>query len=168
MSYQPISEYPPTRPDLGRNWPQPQPEPQPSRRPAPGSVHATVIIMYLVGLVAIGSGALAIWIALRGTGLVGSAGDLPVDVAEVGLPTGAVAIFAGLFMMAIARKVQRGRQWARMFVLVLSVVSAAWTLYAGTVGPGQGNVLAGLVLPVVYLILLNTRAARSWFRDRTY
>jgi hypothetical protein len=29
-------------------------------------------------------------------------------------------------------------------------------------------VLVGLVFPVLYLILLNTRAARSWFRARTY
>jgi len=158
MSYQPISEYPPTRPDLGQPWPQPEQ----ARRPAPGSVQIAVLLMYLVGLLSIGLGGLTVWIALGGTG------DVPVKIADVGLPAAAVAIFVGLFMMAIARKVQRGRQWARMFILALSAVSAVWTLYAGTVGPGQGNVLAGLVLPVVYLILLNTRAARSWFRDRGY
>jgi hypothetical protein len=164
MSYQPISEYPPTRPDLGPGWPQRKPV----RRPAPGSVQAAVIIMYLVGLLAIAVGALGIWAALRGQGLVSGGADLPVDVARAGLPAGAVAIFTGLVTLAIARKVQRGRQWARVLVVALSVLSAAWTLYAGTVGPGQGNVLAGLVLPVVYLILLNTRPARSWFRERTY
>jgi hypothetical protein len=63
----------------------------------------------------------------------------------------------------------RGRQWARVFVLAVSAVAASATLYDGLAGSGaRVNVLVGLVCPVLYLVLLNTPAARAWFARRGY
>jgi len=50
-------------------------------------------------------------------------------------------------------------------VLVLSGLSVVATLYTGLVRDGETNALTGLVVPVIYLVLLNTTAARSWFRS---
>ena len=79
---------------------------------------------------------------------------------------GVLAVLA-LITLVIARKLQRGRQWARALVLFLSVVSVASVAYSfyTTADPRSA---AGLFLPVLYLILLNTRAARSWFRAHNW
>ena len=54
-------------------------------------------------------------------------------------------------------------------VIVLSALSIAGTLYDGLAATGtHTNALGGLVFPVLYLVLLNTPAARSWFRSHTY
>jgi hypothetical protein len=66
--------------------------------------------------------------------------------------------------LVIARKLQRGRQWARVTVLLLSVLSIAGTGYE-VWQLGDRHLLPGLALPVLYVLLLNTRAARSWFAE---
>jgi hypothetical protein len=63
----------------------------------------------------------------------------------------------------IARQLQRGQQWARMTVLMLSVLSIAASSYE-VWRLGDRQLLPALVLPLLYLLLLNTRAARTWFR----
>jgi hypothetical protein len=84
---------------------------------------------------------------------------------------GLFAVFVavvGLVTILLGRKVQRGRQWARVLVLILSVLSiagvAASMAEAGSVSPYA----SGLVYPLLCLVLLNTRAARSWFRWHTW
>jgi len=83
--------------------------------------------------------------------------------------TGAGAVIAGalgivaLLWLMIARTLQRGQQWARVTVITLSLLSVAATGYE-VWRLDDGQLLPGLVLPVIYVLLLNTRAARSWFR----
>ena len=138
----------------------------PRRYSAPPSVHVVAILQYLVGA---GLLAVAALIALTVTGSR-RVDDVPVEyVRHAGLAVAAVFAFGALFVTVIGRKLQRGRQWARVLTLLLSGVALAGTLFNGLVGTGdRTNVLGGLVLPVLYLILLNTRAARSWFLDRSY
>jgi hypothetical protein len=143
---------------------------EPVRRSAPASVHLVAMIGYLAGLALIAAGVGA-WVFSLGGGQSldpGRYGQLVGELRRLGLPGGALLAFAGLLVMAVSRKVQRGRQWVRLLVVVLSALSIAGTLYDGLVGPGTTNVLLGLVLPVIYVVLLNTSAARSWFRRRTY
>ncbi|MGC9667388.1 hypothetical protein ACNTMW_12620 [Planosporangium sp. 12N6] len=145
-------------------------EPAIRRRSAPPSVHAVAVIGYLAGLALVAAGAGA-WAAVLGDGQVPDLfqfGELTVDLRAMGLTAGAVSVFVGLFVLALARKLQRGRQWVRVAVVGLSAVSIAVTLYDGLLGQARANVLVGLVLPVVCVVLLNLPAARSWFRDRTY
>jgi hypothetical protein len=73
--------------------------------------------------------------------------------------TGVVA----LMWLIIARALQRGQPWARITVLMLSVLAIAATGYE-TWRLHATPALAGIALPLLYLLLLNTRAARSWFR----
>jgi hypothetical protein len=143
---------------------------EPARRSAPPSVHVVSIIGYLAGLALMATG-VAAWVVSLGGGQsldLGRFGQVIVDLRQMGLGAAAVFVFVGLLVMALARKLQRGRQWVRVLVVVLSAVSIAGTLYDGLVGQGRANVLVGLVFPVVYVVLLNLPAARSWFRRHTY
>jgi hypothetical protein len=141
----------------------------PGRHSAPASVHVVAVLQYLVGvafLLVAGLSALVAFGAGRyNQNLHGADGLLT----HIGLAVAAVLAFVGLLVIGIGRKLQRGRQWARILVLVLSVLSLVGTVYDGLLGTGnQANALGGVVFPVLYLILLNTRAARSWFRSHTY
>jgi hypothetical protein len=145
------------------------PHPAPVRRTAPASVHVVALIGYLAGLALLVAGLAAAVYALGGHRYV--QGQFPVDVSGVtdaGFAVGALLVFGALLTLAVSRKLQRGRQWVRVLVLILAAASIANTLYSGLVTGGQANVLLGLVVPVVYVVLLNTSAARSWFRRRTY
>ena len=127
------------------------------------TVHAAAFLLYLGGVILF---ALAVT-AAGGGRLIERSGDVPA--VEGGLPMAAIYAFVGLFTVVIGRKVQRGRQWARFLVSVLSVVSVLATLYTGLASPdGTSNVLLGLVFPVLYVIFLWTPSARSWFATRTY
>jgi drug/metabolite transporter (DMT)-like permease len=162
MSYGYSPSYPPTQFDYGYA--------EPTRRSAPASVHVVAIMQYLGGLVLLVIGAVAAVYALGGERYLAGTSDTDIaaEVRGIGLAIGAVLVFGGLLSLVIGRKVQRGRQWARVLVLVLSVLSVAGTLYTGLVRGGETNALTGLVVPVLYLVLLNTSAARSWFRSHTY
>jgi hypothetical protein len=127
------------------------------RRSAPASVHLVAILQYLGGLALVVIAALMLLVAGGGRLRTGA------------IPVAALLVFVGLVVIAIGRKLQRGRQWARVLVIVLSALSIAGTLYDGLVATGtHTNALGGLVFPVLYLVLLNTPAARSWFRSHTY
>jgi hypothetical protein len=162
MSYGYSPNYPPTRIDHG--YPDAA---EPVRRSAPASVHLVAIMQYVGGLVLLGIGGAA---AAYDLGYLdpASIGPVGADLPKGGLAVAAVFAFGGLLALAIGRKVQRGRQWARVLVLVLAVLGVVSTLYNGLVLAGQTNALVGLVLPVLYLVLLNTGAARSWFSRHTY
>jgi hypothetical protein len=140
-----------------------------SRRSAPPSVHGVAILQYLAGFVLLLAAGLITLVSVAGDRWTA---DLPDSarnmIAGTGLAIAAFLGFAGLFTVVVGRKLQRGRQWARILVMVLSALSLAGTLYNGLLLSRDTNVLVGLVFPVLYLILLNTRAARSWFRARTY
>jgi hypothetical protein len=165
MSYGYSPDYPPTRYDYGSGYAQPAP----TRRSAPASVHVVALIQYLSGLVLVGVGVLAGMFTFgAGPSIDQSRFSQFVDVRGLGLAVGAIFVFVGLVVIVIGRKLQRGRQWVRLLVLALSAVSVGATLYNGLVGQGGTNVLFGLVIPVLYLVLLNLPAARSWFRSHTY
>jgi hypothetical protein len=135
------------------------------RRSAPASVHTVAILQYLGGLaLLLVAGLMAV---VAGGRLNGS--QVPDFVRTGAVPVAGVFAFVGLVVIALGRKLQRGRQGARVLVIVLSVFSVAGTLYDGLAATGtHSNVLGGLVFPVLYLVLLNTPAARSWFRSHTY
>jgi hypothetical protein len=168
MSKRQADTYPATDHDdeYGHDYPQ---QPEPVRRTAPASVHVVALIGYLAGLGLLVAGLAAAVYALGGHRYV--EGQLAVDVSAVtgaGFAAGALLVFGALLTLAIARKLQRGRQWVRVLVLILAAASIANTLYSGLVAGAEANVLLGLVLPVIYVVLLNRTAARSWFRSHTY
>jgi hypothetical protein len=149
--------------------------PYPARRGAPGSVLTVAVLQYLGGLLSLLTGVLVGLLALGAT-RINVAPDvtsqlppgLASSIAGLGLAVGGLVVLAGLVAIWFGRKLHRGRQWARILALVVSGLSIVGTLYNGLLGPGDVNVLTGLVVPVLYLVLLNTRAARSYFRTGTY
>jgi hypothetical protein len=138
------------------------------RSTAPPSVHIVALLQYLNGLLTL-LGAMAV-------AVLTFAGRQAFDERRIQIPTeieqgvtGAGAVIAGalgivaLLWLMIARTLQRGQQWARVTVITLSLLSVAATGYE-VWRLDDGQLLPGLVLPVIYVLLLNTRAARSWFR----
>jgi uncharacterized BrkB/YihY/UPF0761 family membrane protein len=140
------------------------------RQSAPASVHLVALFQYLGALLTLGA-AVAVGMIARGLAKGGLADRVP-DTVRTGLSGGGIVIAValgvlGLLWLVIARRLQRGRAWARATVIVVSTLSIAGTGYGYWLGR-QPDVLAGLALPVLCLLLLSTRAARSWFRHGTW
>jgi hypothetical protein len=143
----------------------------PARRSAPPSVHVIAILQYLSGFGALVTAAIA------GYFVYVSSQQTPHPSQDVISPEGAMRLFGlaaavfavvGLITIFLGRKLQRGRQWARVLVLILSVLSIACVVASVAVGGAAQTWASGLVYPVLCLVLLNTRAARSWFRWHTW
>jgi hypothetical protein len=137
-------------------------------RSAPPSVHVVALLQYLGGLLTL--------LAAIGVAALTIGGQAVLDRRRIQLPadvqqglTGAGLVIAGaltivaLLWLVIARKLQTGQQWARITVILLSLMSVAGTAYEVWQLHDRRS-LPGLVLPLLYLLLLNTRAARTWFR----
>ncbi|MFI9510930.1 hypothetical protein [Nocardia sp. NPDC052566] len=107
------------------------------RGPMPGTVQALVILLYVGG----------IYVALYGL--------------SQGGPYLAVQLVHGLLYVGLAVFVQLGKSWARTVLLFLCAIGAMRGVLALSDGVFAGLWL--LVAPALYLILLNTHAARVWF-----
>ena len=150
---------------------------QQQRSSAPFSVHVVAFFIYLGGVLVL-LGALAVGaLGLGATQL--QAEDLPegagAALAGVGLIVAVVLLLLSVLYFLIARKLQRGRQWARVLVLIfcgLGILGTAlqlFTLFQMDADPVMlGAAGSSLIGPVLFIILLNTSAARSWFSYRTY
>ncbi|MEJ3745256.1 hypothetical protein WEI85_18430 [Actinomycetes bacterium KLBMP 9797] len=106
----------------------------------PGSVQALAILLYIGG-------------GLSALGAIMS-----------GWPRVAIYLPIALAYLWLARKIQLGRPWARIVLMVLcglGAVKAAVIL----VGDDVFGALSALAWPVVYAILVNTASARAWFRQ---
>jgi hypothetical protein len=127
-------------------------------------VHIVAVLQYITGLVLL-CGAVVIAFVTFGSGEIRGT-ELPPairSVAGAGLAIGALCVFGGMLALIIGRRLHRGRQGARMLTLALSAVSLAVNVWA-LVTTGAADPLSGLVLPILYLGLLNTPAAREFFR----
>ncbi|MFC8618792.1 hypothetical protein ACFT9M_20590 [Micromonospora purpureochromogenes] len=108
---------------------------------------ATAILLYV-------GGALTLVYGLSGASTGGVLSAL--------LPSWALALF-GLLYFGLGWGVQHGRRWARRTLLVLCAVGVAFATLRLVAG-GVPQALGDLLWPVVYAVLLNTEAARAWFR----
>jgi hypothetical protein len=150
-------------------------QPQPVRTTAPISLHLVAVAQYLGGLVILAATAVLGLAALdlfpRLTYSVGNDTwtNRPANL------TPAVAIVCGVFFLVgvialvLGRKLQRGRNWARLVLITLNALSvggAAWQAFTHAVP--LASALVAMALPALFLILLNTSAARSWCHRRTY
>lgn len=136
------------------------------RHRAPPSVQTVALFQYLGGLLTLAAAATVETIA-RGTPRYAALDRVPGTIRSnlhTGGPIIAVALAVlGLCWLLVARKLQRGRQWARLTVLVLSLLGVATALYLAGLRHDPW-VLAGLALPGLWAMLLTTDAARSWCR----
>lgn len=131
----------------------------------PVGVHIVAIMQYVTGVVLI--------LAAGVIGVItfndGRIGDTTVPesvrgaVTGAGLAIAALALVAGFIALSIGRRIHRGRQGARVLVIVLSAVSLGINVYT-LVTRGVADPLSGLVLPTLYLVLLNTPPVRAYFR----
>ena len=140
------------------------------RATAPASVHLVALFQYVGGLLTLlASTGVVLLVYGRGKVLDEQRIRIPETMrrqivqGQAGLVMAIGLAIVALMWLIIARSLQRGGQWARITVLMLSVLSIAatgWDAWRFQ----NGRVLAGVALPLLYLLLLNTRAARSWFR----
>lgn len=141
---------------------------------APASVHVVALCQYVAGLVVL-LGAAGIVVLRYGHGRILDENRIQLPAAvrariDTGQAVWVMAVGLGilaLMWLIIARSLQRGQQWARMTVLTLAMLSIGVTLYEAWRFADQ-QLLVGLVLPLLYVLLLSTRAARSWFRWGTW
>jgi hypothetical protein len=151
--------------------PQPAWRPAPMRAGAPVSLHLVAIAQYLGGVLML---ALAAMLGLAAANVfprlelaVGASTwtNRPADVTPVVAVVCAVVALIGLTAIVLGRKVQRGRNWARIVLIVLNVLSAAsavWQAYM--LADWSAPTLVAIAVPVLFVVLLNTRAARAWCR----
>lgn len=149
------------------------------RRSAPPGVHVIAILQYLGGALTLVGAAIFAFIAVmvaNGNYTTADAnvpdnwfnGDTADAVAAIfGVVAGIMFLF-GLITIVLARKLQRGRQWARIIVLMLSILSLLSVIATLAAQQQVDASIGGVFFPVLCLILLNTRAARSWFRYHTW
>ena len=141
--------------------------PQPAyamRTTAPIALHVVAIFQYLGGLAML---AVAALVGLTATDTV-ARWDVPLATRTstvAPLVAIVVAVFAvtGLIAIVLGRKLQRGRNWARVVLTllnVLSLASVAWQAYTTTSLLTPATIVSA-AMPALFLILLNTRAARS-------
>jgi hypothetical protein len=137
----------------------------PGRRSAPPSVHVIAILQYVGGFAALVAAAILGYAAFT----VSQEAPTPYDIIS---PEGAARLFglvavivavSGFVAILLGRKVQRGRQWARVLVLILSVLSLAGVAASIAAEQTVAPYALGLVYPLLCVVLLNTRSARSWF-----
>jgi hypothetical protein len=138
---------------------------RPARTSAPVSVHLAAFVLYLSGLLVLLAAA-AVYAVTRGA--AGTAGAVPAEVSRAGVPAAIALALYALCWLFVGRKVQRGRQWARVLVLVLSVLSVVGGVVEVLRTGASGLTVGQFVVPVLLVLLLNTTAARSWFRYHTY
>jgi hypothetical protein len=141
-----------------------------SRRSAPASVQTVAILQYVGGLLALAGAVLfALLAAKTVTPPANTVSRVVAADAQSRVFVAGAVFFAisGIIAIWLGRKVQRGRNWARWILIVLSVLSLVSTVYQ-SYQLGNSSYYGGVVLPILYLILLNTRAARSWCRYHTY
>jgi hypothetical protein len=138
------------------------------RPSTPASVHLVAAFQYLSGLLLMAlSGLAVLTVAAR---QYGWHTHLPQEGADLSTWESLVVtvVFVGFAVVwfILGRNLQRGRHWARVFVLVLSVPSLLGALRTFETTPRTVWALVGLVPPILTLILLNTRSTRAWFRSR--
>lgn len=148
-----------------------------ARRSAPPGVHVLAILQYLAGFLTLAVAALFAWAAVvvangtyedvSGTPIADDLIDSEGAAVVLGVIAGTVAFF-GLITIFLGRKLQRGRQWARVIVLMLSILSLVSLVASIALTQRVDVSIASVAYPVLCLILLNTGAARSWFRYRTW
>src|SRR5689334_13203827 len=139
----------------------------PARRTAPPGVHVLAILQYLAGLVTLGVAALFAWAAVVvANGTIEDVAGTPIAdglVDQQGAATilgviAAVVAFFGLLTIFLGRKLQRGRQWARVIVIMLSVLSLGSLALSIALAQRIDVSIAGVAYPALCLILLNTTA----------
>jgi hypothetical protein len=147
----------------------------PVRTTAPISLHIVAIFQYLGGLLVLGAAALmALALANVAPRWNFSAGNdvfttRPQVITTATYVVIGIVALIGLTAVVLGRKVQRGRNWARILLTLLNVLSIAGGVWQGyTTGAAYAATLMSIAFPLLFVVLLNTRAARNWCHYRTY
>ncbi|WP_433086375.1 hypothetical protein ACQP1P_13070 [Dactylosporangium sp. CA-052675] len=149
--------------------------PHPVRTTAPISLHIVAIFQYLGGVLMLGAAALLALAAAR----IAPAWDLrmggdtfttrPEALTVATYTVIGTAALMGLVAIVLGRKLQNGRNWVRVLLTLLNGLSVLGGVYQGYVtGAPYAATLMSVAFPLLFVILLNTRAARGWCRYRTY
>jgi hypothetical protein len=151
------------------------PQPYPMRTTAPVSLHIVAIFQYLGGLLVLAAGAFLALAAFRiapELHYTTGASTFTTRPQDVTLVTGVICgtiMCVGLITIILGRKVQVGRNWARVLLTLLNGLSVAGGVWQGySAGAPYAQTLISVAFPLLFVLLLNTRAARSWCRYGTY
>lgn len=133
-----------------------------SRRGVPGPVMLAALLLYLFAAVCVLL-ALGVFGAVQGDPSL--AGNLPAGVEGGGIGTLIALVALAVGVALVAGRLRRGRRWAWLLVVGLSIVTLVFALIS-LAGPEPvgGTVAVPVLVSVLLLVLLNVRQARGWFR----
>ncbi|PFG16261.1 LssY-like putative type I secretion system component LssY [Propionicimonas paludicola] len=137
----------------------------PVRRRAPGSVIFGVAATALQALAFLGLGL----IFVAGKDVIATSTEAQGITQEVVLAFGVIALVAGLADLVLAVATLAGRNWARLLVCALSLVSVASTFVSRTLENEHGPMHADLIplaASVLVLLALSSESARSFATSR--
>lgn len=140
----------------------------PARTSAPVSVHLAAFVLYFTALLLLLAAGVLLFVTHSAAGAARTSSGLSAEIMRIGVPAAIVIALFALCWVVVGHKLQRGRQWARVLVLVLSVLSIISGVVEVVRSGASGAAIGQFVVPVLLVILLNTTAGRSWFRYHTY
>jgi hypothetical protein len=137
---------------------------RPIRRPA--AVLVVVIAQYLGGVLALGLAGFCVWWAAD----VDPNRPDPYDnLTPPDLEIAAMVIFSvffaffGVLSLTLGLMLQRGREWARITLIIINVLAALLVIVgASVVSEGHPGQLLALAILAAFLVLLNIRSTRRW------
>jgi hypothetical protein len=144
----------------------PAPACPPPQRSAPPIVQVIAVLQYLGGVAALAVGGLFAYLTVVVANDTNAPDDF-VDPRMLAIAFGVLAGFSsvsGALGIFLGRMLQRGRQWARVVVLMLSGLTVV--VVAGSVAVHSTHWTIGVFAlhPALCVALLNLRTARAWFR----
>ncbi len=141
-------------------------QPASSRPRPPGSVIFGVAATGLQALVFVGLGL----VFFAGTDVIAAATPEQAITPEVVLAFGVIVTAAGVADLALAFATLARRNWARLLVCALSLVSVGMTFVSRTLENEHGPMHADLIplaTSVLVLLALSSESARDFVRSRT-
>lgn len=138
----------------------------PPRRSAPVIVHVIAVLQYLGSVAALGVGGLFAYLTV----VVATDPSTPDDFIDPQTLAIAFGVLAGFFAVSgvlgivLGRKLQRGRQWARVVLLMLSGLTVIVVAGSIVIYSAHWTHVVFTLYPALCVALLNTPATRAWFR----
>ncbi|HXG25425.1 MAG TPA: DUF2127 domain-containing protein [Candidatus Binatia bacterium] len=133
-------------------------------RPTGATVIAVIetilaVLLFLAALALIGLSGIA-------GGVIGSvdepgAGGVAAMVAGFGIVAGIIALLIGLLYLAIAYGVWKGRGWAWMLGVVVSIIAIVFGVLGLAGGISLGNIIS-LALPIIVVYFLWQPDVKRW------
>lgn len=143
-----------------------------AKRPLIVSIIAILVLLSAIFEILLG--AILIILGIIGGSVVGSSCTLPAceSIASVLVPiiiiAGVVMLLLGIFYIFVFRGLWKGRNWARIFYIVVGIIGIIGNIFAMLISPSASSIITGIIgmiLPILIIsYLLFSRKVKNYFR----